>query len=103
MNRHFDTAGCGFQGYFAGRVQLGQIAAVYCRVSTNDQNCKRQETDLIAFAEKAGYVVVGVWKETGSGSKVDRQQRQQVLSLAQTRKIDVILGLINQKNGLSQH
>ncbi len=91
MNRHFDAAGCGFQGYFAGRVQLGQIAAVYCRVSTNDQNCKRQETDLIAFAEKAGYVVVGVWKETGSGSKVDRQQRQQVLSLAQTRKIDVIL------------
>ena len=34
---------------------------------------------------------MGVWKETGSGSKADRQQRQQVLSLAQTRKIDVIL------------
>jgi DNA invertase Pin-like site-specific DNA recombinase len=70
---------------------LGQIAAVYCRVSTSDQNCERQETDLIVFAEKAGYAVAGVWKETASGSKNDRQQRQQVLNLAQARKIDVIL------------
>ncbi len=70
---------------------MGQIAAVYCRVSTSDQNCERQETDLIAFAAKAGYAVSGVWKETASGSKADRQQRQQVLNLAQARKIDVIL------------
>ena len=67
---------------------MGQIAAVYCRVSTSDQDCKRQETDLIVFAEKAGYAVAGVWKETASGSKNDRQQ---VLNLAQARKIDVIL------------
>jgi putative DNA-invertase from lambdoid prophage Rac len=91
MNRHFATVECGFQDYFAGRVQLGQIAAIYCRVSTSDQDCKRQETDLIVFAEKAGYAVTGVWKETASGSKNDRQQRQQVLNLAQARKIDVIL------------
>jgi len=84
-------AECGFQGYFAGRVQLGQIAALYCRASTSDQDCKRQETDLTAFAAKAGYVVAGVWKETASGSKNDRQQRQQVLSLAQSRKIDLVL------------
>ena len=73
---------------------MGQIAAVYCRVSTNDQDCERQETDLIAFAAKAGYAVAGVWKETASGNKADRQQRQQrqqVLNLAQARKIDVIL------------
>jgi DNA invertase Pin-like site-specific DNA recombinase len=57
----------------------------------NDQDCKRQETDLIVFAERAGYAVAGVWKETASGSKNDRQQRQQVLNLAQARKIDVIL------------
>ena len=70
---------------------MGQIAALYCRVSTSDQDCKRQETDLTAFAAKAGYVVAGVWKETASGSKNDRQQRQQVLSLAQSRKIDLVL------------
>jgi len=91
MHHYFATVECGFQGYFSGRVQLGQIAAVYCRVSTSDQDCKRQETDLIAFAEKAGYAVAGVWKETASGSKNDRLQRQHVLNLAQARKIDVIL------------
>ncbi|MDI1294199.1 MAG: recombinase family protein [Methylobacter sp.] len=52
---------------------------------------KRQETDLIVFAEKADYPVAGVWKETASGSKNDRLQRQQVLNLAKARKIDVIL------------
>ncbi|WP_027360061.1 recombinase family protein [Desulforegula conservatrix] len=70
---------------------MGQIAAIYCRVSTNDQDCKRQETDLIGFAEKAGYTIAGVWKETASGSKADRQKRKCVLNLAQARKIDVIL------------
>jgi len=70
---------------------LGQVAAIYCRVSTSDQNCERQEADLNAFAEKAGYAVAGVWKETASGSKADRRQRQQVLNLAQARKIGVCL------------
>ena len=70
---------------------MGQIAAIYCRVSTSDQDCKRQETELVAFAAKAGYAVAGVWKETASGSKNDRQLRQQVLSLAQARKIDLVL------------
>lgn len=64
---------------------------IYCRVSTSDQDCARQESDLTAFAAKAGYAVAGVWKETASGSKAVRQQRQQVLKLAQARKIDVIL------------
>ena|ERR1035437_3396694 len=90
MDRYSGTAECGFQGCFAERVQLGQIAAIYCRVSTSDQDCARQETDLTAFAAKAGYTIAGVWKETASGSKVDRQQRQQVLKLAQARKIDLI-------------
>jgi DNA invertase Pin-like site-specific DNA recombinase len=47
---------------------VGQRAAVYCRVSTTDQSCVRQERDLLAFATRAGYEVVGVFKETGSGS-----------------------------------
>jgi len=50
-------------------VQLGQSAALYCRVSTADQTCGRQERDLRAFAKKAGYKVAGVWKETASGDK----------------------------------
>ena len=72
-------------------VQLGQSAAIYCRVSTADQTCARQELDLRLFAKKAGYQVVGVWKETTSGAKNDRAARKKVLALAQAREIDVIL------------
>ncbi len=70
---------------------MGQTAALYCRVSTADQTCSRQERDLRAFAKKAGYKVVGVWKETASGSKDERAERKKVLALAQSRDIDVIL------------
>ena len=68
-----------------------QKVAVYCRVSTTDQSCSRQERDLLEYAQKAGYEVVGVWKETASGSKNNRVERKQVISLAQARKIDGIL------------
>jgi putative DNA-invertase from lambdoid prophage Rac len=62
-----------------------------CRVSTADQTCSRQERDLRAFAKKAGYKVVGVWKETASGAKDERAERKKVLALAQARNIDIIL------------
>lgn len=70
---------------------MGQKAAIYCRVSTADQSCDRQERDLRAFAERADYEVVGVFKETGSGAKLDRTERRKVMALAQARHIDVVL------------
>jgi putative DNA-invertase from lambdoid prophage Rac len=70
---------------------VGQRAAIYCRVSTQDQSCERQERDLTAFATRAGYEVVGVFKETGSGAKLDRAERKKVLALAQERAIDAVL------------
>jgi len=70
---------------------LGQRAALYCRVSTADQSCARQERDLTAFAVRAGYEVVGTFKETGSGVKLDRAERRKVVALAQARHIDVVL------------
>ena len=78
-------------GPAAGRVQLGQRAALYCRVSTSDQSCARQGRDLSAFAERAGYEVIGTFKETGSGVKLDRAERRKVMALAQARQIDVVL------------
>ena len=70
---------------------MGQSAAIYCRVSTADQSCERQERDLRAFAERAGYAVVGVFRETGSGVKLDRIERRKVMALAQARRVDVVL------------
>ena len=70
---------------------MGQRAALYCRVSTADQSCARQERDLAAFAARAGYEVMGVFKETGSGAKLDRIERRNVMALAQRREIDAVL------------
>jgi len=81
----------GFVNRRTGRVQLGQRAALYCRVSTADQSCARQERDLTALADRAGYEVVGVFKETGSGVRLDRAERRKVMALAQARQIDAVL------------
>jgi putative DNA-invertase from lambdoid prophage Rac len=70
---------------------LGQRVALYCRVSTADQSCARQERDLTAFAARAGYEVIATFKETGSGVKADRLERRKVLALAQAHHIDAVL------------
>ncbi len=69
--------------------------AIYCRVSTSDQDVARQERDLLAHAERAGYEVVGVYKETLSGIRKSRGkqpvERARVIALAQRREIDTVL------------
>lgn len=70
---------------------MGQRAALYARVSTSDQSCERQLRDLTEFAARAGYEVTGVFTETASGTASVRAARNQVMALAQARKVDVIL------------
>ena len=70
---------------------MGQKAALYCRVSTSDQSCSRQEWELMEYARKLEFEVVGIWKETASGSKDQKPERKKVLALAQKKQIDVIL------------
>jgi len=65
---------------------LGQRVAIYCRVSTVDQSCDRQARDLRAFAKRGE-----VFKETGSGTKLDRTERMKIMALAQAREIDSVL------------
>ena len=66
-------------------------AALNCRVSTADQSCERQVRDLASFAARAGCEVVGTYKETASGVRLDRAERREVLALAQQREIDAVL------------
>lgn len=68
-----------------------QKAAIYCRVSTADQSCERQERDLLDYAHRCGYEVVQVFKETGSGARNDRLERKKVMSLARAREISIVL------------
>lgn len=70
---------------------MGQRAVIYARVSTSDQSCERQISELTTFAERGGYDVVGVFKETASGASASRIARKRVLDLAQARHIDTIL------------
>ncbi len=64
---------------------------MYCRVSTADQSCDRQERDLRAFATRGGFEIIGIHKENASGAKTDRIERKKVLALAQAREIDAVL------------
>lgn len=70
---------------------LRQTCAIYCRVSTDEQNCDRQEFELLAFAERMDYEVVGIYKEVASGAKDNRQIRRQVIDLANKGTIQAVL------------
>ena len=64
---------------------MGQEAAIYCRVSTDDQSCERQERDLRAFAKRAGHKVVAVFKEMSG------PERAKIMALARAYEIEAIL------------
>jgi len=70
---------------------MAQRAVVYCRVSTDDQSCERQQRDLEAFASRAGYEIVGVFHENASGADDARPERRKVIELARGRKVDAVL------------
>ena len=70
---------------------MGRRAAIYARVSTADQSCERQVSELKSFAERCGYDVAGTFKETASGASANRAARKKVMDLAQARQIDAVL------------
>ena len=69
--------------------------AIYCRVSTSDQDNDRQERDLREYAERAGFEVVAVFRETLSGIRKAKGkqpvERKRAMVLAQAREIDAVL------------
>lgn len=91
MGRHAPQILQGLGRRDAWGAQMGRRAAIYARVSTTDQSCDRQVTELAAFAERGEYEVVGVFRETAPGTRANRVARNQVIDLAQARKIDAVL------------
>lgn len=71
----------------SGRLRVG----IYCRVSTHDQICDRQEFELKSYAARCNYDVVRVFKEVGSGAKLDRVERRNIMDIARSREIDAVL------------
>lgn len=73
-----------------GKSERSRVA-IYCRVSTADQDCQRQRDELTDYANRCGYSVVSVFMETASGAKNDRIERKKAIALARSRRIDIIL------------
>ncbi|TNV44335.1 resolvase, partial [Corallococcus exiguus] len=57
----------------AGRAAPTQVARLYMRVSTEEQDLERQEA-IIAAAKAAGFYLAGIYREKASGARVDRPE-----------------------------
>ena len=54
-----------------------QVARLYLRVSTDEQNLTRQN-DIERTTRLAGYYIAGVYREKASGARADRPDQEQV-------------------------
>lgn len=68
-----------------------KIAAIYLRVSTEKQTIENQRAPLIQFAINRGYNVIGIYQETASGKKSDREQLNRMLSDAHKGSFNTII------------
>jgi DNA invertase Pin-like site-specific DNA recombinase len=79
----------------SGRVERGnqvnKRAALYCRVSTGDQNLETQLLDLREFAKQRGFEIVGEYNDIISGAKSKRPGLDRLMSDARRRRFDVVL------------
>jgi DNA invertase Pin-like site-specific DNA recombinase len=66
-------------------------AALYCRVSTADQNPDTQLLDLREFAKQRGFEIVGEYTDVISGAKSKRPGLDRLMSDARRHRFDVVL------------
>ena len=67
-------------------------AAIYARVSTTDQKCEMQLTELREYVSRRGWEPAGEYVDAGwSGSKASRPEFDRLMQDAGQRKLDVIL------------
>jgi DNA invertase Pin-like site-specific DNA recombinase len=66
-------------------------AALYCRVSTEDQHPETQLYDLREMAKQRGYEIVSEYTDVISGAKAKRPGLDQLMADAHRRRFDVVL------------
>ena len=66
-------------------------AAIYVRVSTNEQDTGLQETELQQYVESRGWEYVVYRDKAQSGAKNDRPALNQMLGDLRRRKFDVVV------------
>ncbi len=65
---------------------------LYMRVSTKDQSCDMQLSDLERYSKERGFKVFKVYKDNGvSGTKESRPALSELMNDAKKRKFDVVL------------
>ena len=66
-------------------------AAIYARVSTTDQNCAMQLTELREYAARSGWKVVEYIDQGVSGAKRSRPALDKLMADARARKFDFVV------------
>lgn len=66
-------------------------AAIYCRVSTEEQTTKHQENSLLEFAKNRGYEIYRVYSDVVSGAKDSRPELNKLMLDAYKKEFDVLL------------
>ena len=66
-------------------------AALYCRISTGDQNLDTQLLDLREMAKQRGFEIVGEYTDVISGTKSKRPGLDRLMSDARRRRFDVVV------------
>ena len=65
--------------------------AIYARVSTNDQSCQPQLSDLRALAAQRGLEIIDTYSDIISGTKAKRPGLNRLLDDARRGRFDVLL------------
>ena len=67
---------------------------LYCRVSTKDQNCNRQITELKEIAKNHNYHIIDEYIDTGfSGSMKNRPELDRMMKDAFSKKFEMVMTL----------
>jgi DNA invertase Pin-like site-specific DNA recombinase len=67
-------------------------AAIYARVSTTDQNCDLQLSEIRAYAGRHDWQIAGEYVDTGwSGTKASRPEFDRLMADAAARRVNVVL------------
>ena len=70
----------------------GTRTAIYCRVSTTDQNCEMQLRELRECLARRGWESVGEYIDTGfSGAKASRPALNSLMTDAAQRRFDIVV------------
>jgi len=67
-------------------------AALYARVSTQDQHCEMQLTELREYCRRSGWAIAGEYVDTGwSGAKASRPELDRCMKDARLHKFECVL------------